>query len=161
MYKIEAIVMTNGHEAFVLSEWPKITYERHGNHLLGLDEHGVFANSYVYEKPGPTWKAFAGRKFDIPMTDGTVTKACGQWWDGGSSAFTEALGCEIISVTAREITALRQCYVFCGLRAVAEELAILRKTYTGKIYEYWEYDCALNGRCHQWDRDLKNPKKHR
>ncbi len=92
------------------------------------------------------------------MTDGTVTKACGQWWDDGSSAFTKELGCEIISATAREITTLKKCYVFYGLMAVAEELAILRKTYTGKIYEYWEYDCILNGRCHQWDRDPKNPK---
>ncbi len=161
MYKIEAIVMTNGYEAFVLSECPKITYERYGDHLLGLDEQGVFANSYQYRRPSDTWRAFGGRKFNIPMVDGSVIKAHGQWWDGGNLAFTDALGCEIITVTARDIISLRKCYVFSGLRAVAAELAILRKTYTGKVYEYWEYDCMLNGKSVPWARDPKNPKKHR
>lgn len=158
MYKIEAIVMTNNHEAFVLSERPKITFERHGKFLFGLDEYGVFADCYGYERPTKYAKAFGGREFEIPMNDGTVTKASGQWWHGASHAFTKTLGCNIISATARDIKSLKDCYVFCGLHAVEEELIILRKTYTGKIYEYWEYEALLTGKTFMWDKDPKNPK---
>lgn len=159
MYKIEAIVMMNGHEAFVLSDTPRITFERHGKFLFGLDEHGVFAGSYYYQKPSKSWEAFAGRKFDIPMTDGTIEKAYGQWWDGGGSEFSEAIGGKIISVTASTLDRLKKCYVFTSYRAALEEAEKLRATYTGKIYEYWEYNAELNGRCPQWDMDKKNPKK--
>lgn len=157
MYKIEAIVMANGEEAYVLNEAPRITYERYGNYLFGLDEYGVFANSYKYDKPCKHWKAFAGREFEIPMSDGTTIKANGQWWDGGTGQFTETIGCEIVRVIARDIAALKKCYVFHGLRAVKDELVKLRNTYKGKVYEYWEYECCLTGNSFRWDRDPKNP----
>lgn len=140
MYKIEAIVSMNGGEALVLSEKPKITYEKYGNVLLGLDEHGVFAGNYIHEAPSERWKAFAGRKFDIPMSDGSIIKAERQWWDGGLNQFKEILGCNIIHATARDIVSLKNCYVFCGYSAVEEEYIKLRETYTGKIYEYREYE---------------------
>lgn len=138
MYKIEAVVIMNGHDALVLDKDPEITYERHDEFLFGLDEHGVFANSYGYESPGPTWKAFGGRKFNIPMTDGTVIEASGQWWDKGIHEFEEALGCNIIPATIRTKEELKNCYVFCGCLAVEEEYRKLRESYTGKIYEYRE-----------------------
>jgi len=41
-YKIEALVKFNVRIAVVLDKCPVITYERHGNFLLGLDEYWVF-----------------------------------------------------------------------------------------------------------------------
>ncbi|HDZ27756.1 hypothetical protein LCGC14_1413340 [marine sediment metagenome] len=158
MYKIEAVVKFNQHEALVLNESPEITYERYGNALLGLDKYGIFCNSYEYETPSKGWEAFAGRKFDIHMADGTVEKAYGQWWDGGTQIFIATLGCSIINVTANEIERLKRCFVFTGYRAVEEEYDKLRETYTGKVYEYWEYDCELTGSCWQWEKDKRNPK---
>ena len=158
MYEIKAVVRFNDCEALVLSEKPKITYEKHGNFLFGLDKYGLFAGSYGYEAPGEKWKAFGGNKFDIPMTDGSVIKAYGQWWDNGTKDFSDALGYKIINVTAKEIEDLKRCYVFNGHKAVEEEYTNFRKTYTGEIYEYWEYDFVLRGKSFQWERDPKNPK---
>ena len=63
----------------VLDSMPVFLYERKGNRLEAEDDG--FYNSYGFETPSKRWKAFAGRKFDIPLKDGTVEKAFGQWWD--------------------------------------------------------------------------------
>jgi len=157
-YKVEALVKFNDSIGIVLDKYPVITYERHGNYLLGLDEYGVFVNCYEYEQPGPTWKAFGGREFDIPMTDGSVIKAFGQWWDGGGKYFSEVIGGAIVPATVQTVEGLRKCYVFHGCRASKKELTDLINSYSGKTYEYWEYECFLTGKCHMWDKDAKNPK---
>ena len=143
MYKIEAVVKFNKSEALVLSEHPKILYERYGNYLFGLDEYGVFCNCYKYDSPSKGWEAFAGRKFDIPITDGTFEHAYGQWWDGGADEFAKALGSEIISVTVRTKDDLKRCYVFTGCRADKAEYSKLRGQYQGKVFDYWEYEKLL------------------
>ncbi len=58
---------------------PHLLYERRGNLLVGDDDG--FYNCFKYERPGATWKAFAGREFDIEMKDGSIEHAYGQWWD--------------------------------------------------------------------------------
>jgi len=145
MYKIEAVVKFNNSEALVLSEHPKILYERYGNYLFGLDEYGVFCDCYKYGRPSKGWEAFAGRKFKIPMTDGSFIDAHGQWWDGGAQEFAKTLGSEIISVTIRTKAELKNCYVFCGCRADKVEYLKLRSQYTGDVFGYWDYEKLLKG----------------
>lgn len=144
-YKIEAVVKFNDGEALVLNEQPVIKYEKYGNYLFGLDQYGIFAGSYCYDSPSSSWVAFAGRKFQIPMVDGSFIEAHGQWWDGGESAFSETLGSKIINVTACTKQELENCYVFCGYKAVETEYEKLRNTYTGKVFGYWEYDAIIKG----------------
>jgi len=158
MYEIGAVVKFNSDEALVLSEKPVITYERYGNVLLGMDEYGVFLDSYVYKRPSDRFRAFGGRKFDIPMSDGSIIKADGQWWDAGHEEFEEKLGSKVLHVTAHEVKSLKSCYVFCGYLADQEEYEKLRKSYTGRVWEYWEYECELTGNCAMWNKDEKNPK---
>ena len=143
MYKIKAVVKFNNGEALVLNKIPIIKYERYGDMLVGLDEYCIFANCYYYQAPDNLFKAFGGDKFKIPMTDGSFVEANGQWWDGGESKFTKILGSKIIIVTISDIESLKKCYVFFGYKAVLEEYIKFRKTYTGKIYEYYEYECEL------------------
>lgn len=145
MYKIEAVVKFNDSEALVLSESPKILYERYGNYLFGLDEYRVFCDCYKYDRPSKDWEAFAGRKFDISMRDGTVEHAYGQWWDGGTKEFEEKLGSEIIHVTLRTKEDLKRCYVFVAYRADKSEYLKLRSQYREKVYDYWEYEEILKG----------------
>ena len=139
-YKIEAVVKFNDDEKLVLDKFPEVRYERHGRHLFGIDEYGIFVNVYRYEAPLGRFHAFAGRKFDIPMIDGTVTKANGQWWDAGTGALAAFLGSEVIRVTIETKKNLQKCYMFCGLRADMVEYERLRKTYTGRVYDYREYE---------------------
>lgn len=138
-YKIEAVVKVNNGEALVLNEYPEIKYEKYGNYLFGIDKYGIFVEVYKYENPSVGWEAFGGCKFDIPMMDGTIIKASGQWWDNGRNELGKALGSKIISVIVNIKRELKQCYVFCGLKADQEEYLKLRSTYTGEVYYYWEY----------------------
>ena len=143
MYEIEAVVKFNDGEALVLNKYPQIKYEKHGGYLFGLDEYGIFVNVYAYERPSGSFKAFAGREFDISMVDGTFTKANGQWWDAGSDKLAEALGSKIIGVTINTKEELSKCYVFFGEKADENEYNKLRDTYSGKVYHYYEYEKIL------------------
>ena len=143
MYKVIAVVKFNDREALALSENPIIKYEEYGSLLLGLDQYGIFANSYYLGHNCGSFRAFGGREFEIPMTDGTFKKAHGQYWDDGRAEFEEILGSEIIGVTIKEIHELNDCYVFYGMSAVKSEYDKLRATYTGKVYEYYEYEKIL------------------
>jgi len=161
MYEVLAVVKFNDREALVLNEKPKITYEKcsHGSirALLGIDQHMIFVNSYYYDEPDSKWQAFGGRKFNIPMHDGTFIKAKGQWWSGGQKLFSMKIGENIIPATVGTLKQLKNCYVFTGYSAIENEYLKLRKTYNGKIWEYWEYDYHLRGKSSQWENDPRNP----
>lgn len=153
--KIEAVVISNDREVFVLNKRPVITYEPYKNFLIGLDEDATFCNAYVHQTPSRYAKAFAGREFDIPMTDGSVTKAKGQWWDPESGAsVAEALGDEILSgISLSTLEDLKRCYVFTGnYSAIKGPLTKLREAYAGKVYGYWEYEAIIKG--------LKEPRRN-
>ena len=91
----------------VVDRMPDFVYERKGSWLFGHDS-GCF-KFYDYEALGPTWKAFGGRKFDIPMIDGSVIEASGQWWDPGTPVDFRGL---VYSYGMNTPDALSQCYVF-------------------------------------------------
>ncbi|MBO1003150.1 hypothetical protein [Pseudogracilibacillus auburnensis] len=140
MNTLLALVKFNDRVALVLKKPLKFTYEKHGDLLIGTDNLGVFVNIFLYRRPVGKWKAFGGREFDIPMKDGSVIKATGQWWDGGLSRAEEILGQEIVNVTAEDIESLKSCYVYCGIYAFKDKYEELIKGYKGEVYGYREFE---------------------
>lgn len=110
MPKIIDVIITKNSQIFlILDEMPEFKYERRGNCLVA--SYDGFYNTYYYYRPGRHWKAFAGREFDIPMKDGTVEHAFGQWWDGKQQ---ENAPEKIVHVGYKTIDKLKECYVFIG-----------------------------------------------
>lgn len=143
MNKIIAIVKFNQGEAYVFENDIKLEYTKHGNStIIGTD--GTF---YVgYHKHHDRYaQAFAGRKFELKLTDGTVEKCDGQWWSGFDDKAKEVIGGDPIHVVANCLDSLKRCYVFTGYDASEESLKTLRDDYTGKVYEYYEYDKIIKG----------------
>lgn len=137
MYKILAIVKFNQGEALILDKPVEIKYEKDGDLLYGTCQHGVFTNSYVYDRPSKGWEAFGGREFDIPMVDGSVIEASGQWWCGGQSEFSEKIGANLIFVTANSVENLKRCYVYFDYSAIESKYKKLRETYSGEVLDYY------------------------
>ena len=118
---IDAIVLTNygnDHYYLVLDEMPTFVFERHGDSLVA--EHDGFYERYGYERPDEHWKAFGGRKFDIPLKDGTVEHASGQWW--WCAPLVSANPGPIMSVGISTVELLRKCYVFSSGCIAKEKL---------------------------------------
>ena len=143
--KILAVVQFNSGEAYVLNRRPEYIYQRDGN-LLWAHDTG-FYNVYKYDAPrrpiNPNWsgwQAFAGRKFTLPMKDGSVTECTGQWWDAGQGEISKKLNITLEHVTMETIPGLIKCYVFCGSSIESEYREKLRSEYTGCVYPYREYE---------------------
>ena len=83
-------------------------YKTHEDDCLVASDDGWY-DCLFYERPDKNWRAFSGREFDIPMKDGTVVKASGQWWDGRHQ---ENAPEPIISVGVATIDQLNNCYAF-------------------------------------------------
>jgi hypothetical protein len=92
----------------VVDRMPDFVYERKGSWLFGHDS-GCF-KFYAHEAPGPTWKAFGGAKFSIPLSDGSVIEASGQWWGAFPADFRQL----VYSYGMNTPDALSQCHVFMG-----------------------------------------------
>lgn len=93
----------------VVDRMPEFTYERRGSGLLIGHDSGFF-KFYGYGRPGPTWRAFGGEKFQIPMADGSVIEADGQWWDVCPNDFSELT----YGPGVNTVDELAQCHVFMG-----------------------------------------------
>jgi len=136
--KIIAVVKFNKREAFVLENPIELKYTKYYNHtIVGTD--GVFLNFYYYDSPSGSWEAFAGRKFDLKLTDGNIEHCYGQWWSGITKTARDVIKDNIVAVTACSVTELKECYVFCGYYGIETKIKELREEYTGLIYEYEEY----------------------
>ena len=133
-FKILSAVTFNKGEAYVLNRAPTFKYAREGNNLIGRD--GPFVDLYYHEKPTKRFEAFAGREFDIPMLDGTVVRASGQWWRGHVK--------DAPSITYNTNEGLLNCYVYYGAQVDADALSSLRDEYTGFVYPYHDYETILN-----------------
>jgi hypothetical protein len=96
------------HWYLILDRMPAPLFERKGNWLIGEDSG--FFKFYAYEAPGPGWKAFGGSKFDIPLKDGSVEHAYGQWWDYKPADFEPTTRAYGMATKA----ALAHCHVFTG-----------------------------------------------
>lgn len=98
----------------VVNREPNYLYERKGIWLIGEDSG--FFNFYKYDKPGGRFYAFAGRKFDIPMKNGSVEKAYGQWWDGTPADYYGL----VFETGYGTPEGLSDCNVFCSVRVDTE-----------------------------------------
>lgn len=140
--KVISRVKFNDGFAFVLSDMPKLTYTKYKTCIIGTD--GTFYQCYSYERPTGRWKAFAGRKFDIILSDGTVEKCYGQWWSLVNKEAAEIIGNSLISVTANSIASLKECYVYYGYMAHPEKFKNLVGGYNGITWGYHDYDALIN-----------------
>lgn len=133
-YKVVAVVSfgSRDDEALVLDKAPRITFERSGDYLFGIDEHGVFTYSYEYTGPTP----FTGRHPEIPMRDGTALLTPGEWWPGGWEQHPES---PMVNVGVAILDDLHRNYVFRLRAASAKGYEKLRKTYKGEVYGFEEY----------------------
>lgn len=141
--EIIAVVKFNKKEAFVFDEIPDLVYTKYGNDTI-IGKSGPFYMCYCYAQPSAMVHAFGGRKFDITLSDGTIEHCSGQWWDGITEVAKKELNVDgierkLISVTAEDIKALTNCYVYCGFYAIESEILEMRKKYAGKVYEYYEF----------------------
>lgn len=137
-YKILAAVKFNSRIAYVLDKEPELTYKKVGNIIYGTD--GLFYSCYEYSGMSPNRKAFAGREFDITLEDGEVINCVGQWWDGGFAEVEKITNCKIEHATINTLDKLKECYVFSGYEVDAEKFNQFIKSYTGGVYDYWEYE---------------------
>lgn len=125
--KILAIVDTGKQTFYSLDERPEMIYEKHGSLLIGKDKSEVFYDVLIYEGCGPTWKAFGGREFDLPMADGSTTHCYGQYWSGGTSRAEELLGIKLARIAAESVSELARCYVYSGYHVDVEKFETLIK----------------------------------
>jgi len=95
-------------QMLVLNRYPIFLYERVGQYLIAEDEG--FFHFYGYGACSPGWKAFGGREFDIPMRDGSIVKAVGQWWDAIPKDYYGLLTYPGIATVEQ----LNKCNVFHG-----------------------------------------------
>jgi hypothetical protein len=142
--KIISVVKFNDGEAFVLKEKPKMVYTKYGKDtIIGTD--GIFYIFFGFEYPTPRREAFSGRAFDIQLETGEVIKCSGQWWDKITKRAIDVLGIndtdnKIVYATANSLDKLKECYVFTGYKSLSSKIEEFRKSYTGKVYDYWEYE---------------------
>ena len=106
--------------------------------IIGEDE-GIL-RFFKFEYPTPRFEAFAGRKFTLQLTDGSVEECHGQWWDDMSKSarelFKDTRLCHFAHETKEK---LKECYVFCGCVCEMVWLEKLLSEYKGDVFEYWEY----------------------
>lgn len=144
--EIVEIVKFNDRCAFVFDEMPAITYEKHGDLLIGSDDSKTIIDCLHLEVPKGRKEygayAFGGREFDLPMKDGTTTHCWGQWWEGRSKECGAVLGFELCALTASTKDKLKNCYVFNGYSANRVKLEKLIEKFNAENpdYEVWEYN---------------------
>jgi len=109
-FKIMAIVKINNSKSLVLDRRPEFIYEREGN-IIFANDNGIY-NCFGYQTPSKAFRAFAGRKFNLPMKDGSFTKCNGQWWDSGINKLEELKGIKIARLSFGTIEELKKCYVY-------------------------------------------------
>lgn len=143
------IVQFNNGIAIVVDEIPKLTYEKHGTNLIGSDDSEVIFDC-LYLQNDRLQKAFAGREFDLPMKDGTVTRCKGQYWSGRTRECANEIGIELGVATIQTLDALKKCYVFTGYqvnrlayRSMVSEF--FKKNPDYDIFGYWEYEARIKG----------------
>lgn len=124
--------------SLIIDKRPVFIYDRKDNHLVAKDDG--FYSCFRYEKPSDRWQAFGGRKFDIPMKDGTIEHAFGQWWDDWKKEFSKE---EVIHCGAKTIDGLNKCYVFtsCIVHKSKVNKWLEKNTPSTDYYKYERKPC--------------------
>jgi len=126
-------IIVNKHDQIflLLDRMPELLYIRKDS-WLGASDSGFY--KFYYHHRDPHAKAFAGRTIHIPLLDGTIIEATGQWWDGIHPDYTDL---KLVGVGSFE--KLRKCYVFCGYKV---RLDIIQKALSDftPSNNYYRYD---------------------
>lgn len=147
MFKIKIIakVRYNDGYAYVLNRNVNFLYTKMDHEtIIGYDEeiYQFFKKDTFCQR----WKAFGGLKFELNLTDGTTEKCFGQWWDGITKTAQELFkGKRMCHFSFSSKDNLKKCYVYSGCWCDSEWLEKLDAEYTGKIYDYYEYERMLIG----------------
>ena len=141
--KIIAKVKFNNEYAYVLDRKVDFLYTKMDDETI----IGYYEGMYRFYKKDTfcsRWNAFGGHKFQLKLTDGNIEECYGQWWDGMTNTARELLSdVKLDFFTFSSIDELKRCYVYTGCYCDKEWLDKLDKEYTGKIYEYYEYEKVL------------------
>lgn len=148
--KIIAIVKSGGTSFFVLNRRVQYSYTKIDRETIIGEDEGVLCFYKRDDMALPFgMRAFAGRKFTLPLTDGTSEQCSGQWWDAMSTSARELFPLDsLCSFPHATIDELRKCYVFCGGACEKQWLEKLVAEYKGAVYEYWEYENMINPNSH-------------
>ena len=140
-YELIALIKEGDRFSYVINKKPVFLCDIKRPYIHCKCEHSAFLKTYKYNYTKYA-KAFGGREFDIKLNDGKIVHASGQWWMDYPEGIDES---EILSIGYSTIEDLRECFVFtCGF--VTESfLEYLLSKYTGKTYEYNEYERILKG----------------
>ena len=132
--KVIAVVQFNRGEALVLSRPLNFVYEEIGRDLIGSD--GPFKRALFYSPASEAFKAFAGSEMKLNMQDGSQRVVKDHWWAGCLPGH--------LDVTTGDLVSLKKCYVFFGGAAItADDFQVLRESYTGCVYPYWDYEKVI------------------
>ena len=143
--KIIDLVEMNGHHAYVLDSKYKLTYEKHGDLLIGSDETDTFFDVLYYQYPVGRKEygshAFGGREFDVDMKDGTKTHCWGQYWSGRFREAEKILGIAFANLPHATVEHLQDCYVFYSGTACRLKLEQMIDAFCSENPEYkaWNY----------------------
>lgn len=137
--KIEAIVKSGDQVFYVINRPLQMSYTKIDRETIIGEDEGVLM-FYVFERPTPRFKAFAGWKFTLPLTDGSVEECHGQWWNGMSKSARKLYeGVELCRFACGTKQELKDCYVYRGVVCDKKWLEKLLSEYKGDVFEYWEY----------------------
>lgn len=140
--KIIELVTSGKQRFFIIDREPDFKYKKFeipGEGLFLIAEDGPLVSCYRFETPVGKWKAFGGREFDIPMTDGTVTKANGQWWHDTPKSIYKYYYEEGV----RSLKDLTDCFVFCS--AMVKKSVVDEFLATNPVAKnYREYESELH-----------------
>lgn len=127
---------------------PDFKYKRVGDWLLASND-GWYDSLQIV--PRSKW-AFGGRKFDIPMEDGTQFHCHGQVWAAFLKEHAQEPTCSV-GVATRE--QLDKCYVFMGGRVSATKLTDWLAENEPKC-DYYFYDFAAKTRMAKYRAEMLN-----
>lgn len=141
-FRVINVVKFNDGVALVVDRMPELKYTKMDHETIIGEDSGAH-KFYGFELPSPGFVAFAGRKFELVLTDGSVIKCNGQWWALKTAAAQELFP-KTYHVTMATEDLLRECYVFYGYSFESGAFSRLMNQAAGmKNYEYREYEKLL------------------
>ena len=142
-FKVVAKVRSGDRYLYVLDRKPEFLYTKIDDETI-IGECDGMLQFFKRDSYGKNWKAFGGAKFELKLTDGTVEKCYGQWWDGMSKAAKELFNPDDIRhFSYSTIEELNKFYVYNGCCAIRRWVEELDDSYKGTVYDYWEFEKLL------------------
>jgi hypothetical protein len=121
------------HIFLVISRAPNFVYEKVGKNLIAHDS-GFYDYMFI-EQPWGRFEAFAGRKFDIQLTDGTTMHCSGQVWSGRKVEPPESM----IQIGCACLNDLERCYVFSSVEISKAKYDAWMAS-NKPSFDYYKYD---------------------